>query len=115
MAAFGFAHPPPHVIEAGMAVSVLVAAVNILVPRFGARWAVAFGFGLLHGFGFARSFIGTALPRTGLWQALLSFNLGIELAVLAIAIVVLEGAFALGSSLGESRLALAVQMRPKRP
>jgi len=115
MAAFGFAHPPPHLIEAGMAASVLVAAANVLVPRFGARWAVAFGFGLLHGFGFARAFIGTTFPRTGLLQALLSFNLGVELAVLVIAIVVFQGAFALGSPPGHRRLALAVQMRPKRP
>lgn len=114
MAAFGFAHPPQYLVEAGIALSVSVAALDNLVPVIGARrWAVAFAFGLLHGFGFARSLLDGGLPRAGLLQALFSFNLGIELAVLAVAIVFLEGAFALrGSPL---RLSLAAPGRPHRP
>lgn len=116
MATFGFVRPPLRLVEAGIALSVVVAALDNLVPVVGSRrWAVAFGFGLLHGFGFARFLAGKGLPRTGLLQALFGFNLGIELAVLAVAIVVLEGAFALRASPGDQRLALAVQMRPKRP
>lgn len=116
MATFGFVHPPLRLIEAGIVLSVLVAALDNLVPLFRSRrWAVAFFFGLLHGFGFANSLIGTGLPRSGLLPALFSFNLGIELGVLAIAIVFLEGAFALRGSPASGSLALAVDTRPKRP
>ena len=115
MAAFGFAHPPPHLIEAGIALSIVAAVLVNLVPFFRSRgWAVAFGFGLLHGFGFARSLLGAGLPRAGLLQALFSFNLGIELAVLAVAIVFLEGAFALRAGPVSRRLALGYG-RPQRP
>ena len=115
MAAFGFAHPPAHLIEAGIALSVAAAVLVNLVPFFrSGGWAVAFGFGLLHGFGFARSLLDAGLPRTGLLAALFSFNLGIELAVLAVAIVFLEGAFALRAAPGARRLALGYG-RPQRP
>ena len=112
MAAFQLVQPPLGLVEAGIALSVLVAALDNFVPLFGSRrWAVAFGFGLLHGFGFARALAGAGLPRTSLLEALFSFNLGIELAVLAVATVFLEGAFALR---GSPRLAFAAHPPPKR-
>ena len=42
-------------------------------------WLAAFGFGLLHGFGFAGALRDIGLPTEDLWVALLSFNIGIEL------------------------------------
>lgn len=42
-------------------------------------WAMAFVFGLLHGFGFAGALRDLGLPEDALWMALLLFNLGIEL------------------------------------
>ena len=42
-------------------------------------WAMAFVFGLLHGFGFAGALRDIGLPDDTLWLALLLFNLGIEL------------------------------------
>jgi hypothetical protein len=50
---------------------------------------VAFGFGLLHGFGFAGALTEAGLPSVDLPLALLSFNLGIELGQLAFVAVVL--------------------------
>src|SRR5690606_9239075 len=41
-------------------------------------WLVAFGFGLLHGFGFATGLSATGVPQSELPVALLSFNLGVE-------------------------------------
>ena len=46
-------------------------------------WAVAFLFGLLHGFGFASGLTGLGLPRTEIPLALLLFNLGVEIGQLA--------------------------------
>jgi hypothetical protein len=44
-------------------------------------------FGLVHGFGFASVLAETELPRRGAVWALLAFNVGIELAQLAIVLV----------------------------
>jgi hypothetical protein len=48
------------------------------------RVAVAFAFGLVHGFGFAGVLAEMDLPRARLAQALLGFNLGVELGQLAV-------------------------------
>jgi hypothetical protein len=48
------------------------------------RAAVAFGFGLVHGLGFAGVLAELALPRHRLVPALLGFNVGVELGQLAI-------------------------------
>jgi hypothetical protein len=45
----------------------------------GRRWPLALGFGLVHGLGFAGALSELALPRAGLAEALVSFNLGVEL------------------------------------
>ncbi|WP_394827980.1 HupE/UreJ family protein [Pendulispora albinea] len=47
-------------------------------------WLVAFAFGLIHGLGFAGALGELELPRGALGLALLSFNVGVELAQLAI-------------------------------
>ncbi len=48
------------------------------------RALVAFGFGLVHGFGFAGVLAEMALPRARLAPALIGFNVGVELGQLAI-------------------------------
>jgi hypothetical protein len=47
------------------------------------RAVVAFGFGLVHGFGFAGVLADLALPRARLVPALLGFNVGVEIGQLA--------------------------------
>ena len=42
-------------------------------------WVVAFGFGLIHGFGYASGLADLGLPRGELLLALLLFNIGIEI------------------------------------
>ena len=56
---------------------------------------VAFGFGLMHGFGFASVLTDLGLPRDALVLALVGFNVGVELGQLAIVIVFLPLAYAL--------------------
>jgi HupE / UreJ protein len=51
-------------------------------PRF--RLPLVFGFGLVHGLGFASVLREIGLPRTGLVLSLVSFNLGVEVGQLAV-------------------------------
>ncbi len=53
----------------------------------GLRAAVAFAFGLIHGFGFAGILMELALPTDRLVAALFGFNVGVELGQLAVVIV----------------------------
>ena len=84
----------PPLVETMIAVSILYMALeNIVGANAGRRWFIAFGFGLIHGFGF--SFLLTErLQFAGahLLTALLAFNVGVELGqllVLAIAVPLL--------------------------
>ncbi len=80
---------PPRLVESIIALSVLVTAINNLHPVFPAsRWQLAFGFGLVHGFGFASILIDLGLPHDALINSLLGFNLGVEVGQLAIVILV---------------------------
>jgi hypothetical protein len=58
-------------------------------------WVVAFAFGLLHGFGFASGLSTTGMARLAIPQALLWFNVGVELGQLTFVglILALERAF----------------------
>ena len=82
--------------ETVIALSVLLAALNNLRPVVvGARWQVALGFGLIHGFGFASVLGDMGLPDGARALALLAFNLGIEAGQLAIVAAAVPAAFAL--------------------
>ena len=52
-------------------------------------WAIAFGFGLLHGFGFAGALADIGLPEQARAMALLLFNVGVEIGQLMIVGVLL--------------------------
>lgn len=71
--------------ESVIALSIVVVAIENIVSRQ-IRWRfwTASLFGLVHGFGFASVLAEAELPRRGAVWALLAFNLGIELAQLAI-------------------------------
>jgi hypothetical protein len=85
LASFHVVAVPARVIEPLIAATVLTAALNNLRPIVTQRLAaVAFSFGLVHGFGFAEVLAPLALPARDLALALLGFNLGVELGQLAI-------------------------------
>jgi hypothetical protein len=74
----------------------VLAALDNLRPYLpGKRWLIAFGFGLIHGLGFASALGPMDLPALDLAGALLGFNLGIEAAQLAIALAFLAAAYPL--------------------
>jgi hypothetical protein len=96
LATLGFVALPSRWVEATIAASVVLAALNNLRPVFqGRRWAMAFGFGLVHGFGFASVLADLGLPQDALALALFGFNVGVELGQLAIVIAFLPLAYAL--------------------
>ena len=84
-ATLGFVHVPGPPVEAGIALSIVFVAAEIvhggqgrigLTERF--PWIVAFTFGLLHGFGFATALSEVGLPQSAIPVALLFFNVGVE-------------------------------------
>ena len=78
---------------------VVVAALNNVRPLvLSRRWAVAFGFGLIHGFGFATVLAELGLPSDALLIALVGFNLGVEVGQLAIVALFLPLAYSLRRS-----------------
>ena len=96
LATLGLVALPSRLVESSIAASVVLAALNNLFPVFqGRRWAVAFGFGLIHGFGFASVLADLGLPQAILALALVGFNLGVEAGQLAIVAAFLPLAYAL--------------------
>jgi hypothetical protein len=96
LAAMSVVTLPSRLVESTIALSVVLAALNNLWPVVaGRRWAVAFGFGLIHGFGFASVLADLGLPRDTLVLALVGFNLGVETGQLAIVSLFLPVAYAL--------------------
>lgn len=85
LAALDIVTLPSKFVESVIALSVVLAALNNIFPRVSERiWAVAFGFGLIHGFGFANVLENLDLPTETLVIALFSFNIGVELGQLVI-------------------------------
>ncbi|MGH7241960.1 MAG: HupE/UreJ family protein [Phycisphaerales bacterium] len=109
LAATGMVVAPPRVIEPLIALSIAAVAVENIVSSGGKgekrahpptsslgegasermRAAIVFGFGLVHGLGFASAFAEMELPRAVLVPALVGFNVGVEVGQL----IVLCGAF----------------------
>ena len=85
LAALAIISIPSRITETAIALSVLLAALNNIWPVvYGRRWIVAFGFGLIHGFGFASVLADLGLPQDTLLIALVGFNLGVEAGQLVI-------------------------------
>ena len=86
LTALGVVAPPSAVIEALVALSILFLAVELVRVRRGGDsltirhpWMIAFAFGLLHGCAFAGALAEVGLPPGAVPQALLLFNLGVEI------------------------------------
>lgn len=107
LAVLGLVHLPSRLIESAIAASVVLAALNNLAPLVSERgWMVAFGFGLLHGFGFANALGDLGLQHGQLAVTLFSFNLGVEIGQLAIVSLFLPLALSLRRLVFYRRLVL---------
>ncbi len=94
-AAMQWVRLPSRLVESVIAASIFIAALHNFLPRTaGGRSAwLAFGFGLIHGFGFAGALSEIGAEGAPLWHTLLAFNLGVEVGQLAIVAVFLPCAY----------------------
>jgi hypothetical protein len=110
LAALDIVRIPSSIIEPAIAASIVyVAAENFLSRDVDKRWRDTFGFGLIHGFGFASALQEFGLPRSALIPALASFNLGVEIGQIAIVSLVVP------ALLGMDRLLAYSNERPALP
>jgi len=91
LSTFDIVRLPSSAIELLIAVSIVyVGLENVLRRDLKWRWLVTFGFGLIHGFGFASALRELGIGSgAGVALRLVSFNAGVEIGQLAITIVVL--------------------------
>lgn len=111
-ATFGWIGVPERAVNVCIALSIVVVAVEILRQRNGDSswsverpWLVAFGFGLLHGLGFASALTDIGLPEENIPSALLFFNIGVELGQLGFVLLVL--------ALGQAHRQLQATLSPR--
>jgi len=112
MATFNVVVFPSRVVEPLIASSIIYVSVENLVRRGEptGRWLLTFGFGLIHGLGFASVLreMGVGDRAGGVLMPLFSFNLGVELGQLTVAAVLLALLWKLRSKpLFAARLAAA--------
>ena len=96
----GYVQLPPSLVEPLIAASIVYVAVeNIFMSQYRPwRTAVVFGFGLLHGLGFASVLGDIGLDPARFITGLIGFNIGVELGQLAvIAVAFLTVGFWFGS------------------
>ena len=97
IATLGYASVPSPPLNAAIALSILFLGPEIVrvwrgQTSFTIRhpWVVAFGFGLLHGFGFATGLTTVGMPTAEIPLALLMFNVGVELGQIIFVILILQ-------------------------
>jgi hydrogenase/urease accessory protein HupE len=113
LAALDIVHIPSSIIEPAIAASIVyVAAENFLSSDFEKRWRDTFGFGLIHGFGFASALQEFGLPRSALIPALASFNLGVEIGQIAIISLVVPALLGMDRLYANGHGAAAQSIRP---
>ncbi|MGF1502335.1 MAG: HupE/UreJ family protein [Paracoccaceae bacterium] len=98
---FGFVGVPELYVNALIALSIVFVGVEVIRAQQGRSsftlrhpWIVAFGFGLLHGMGFANALVALGLPSEAVPYALVAFNLGVEAGQIAFVLGVIALAWA---------------------
>lgn len=87
--ALNFITLPSRWVEVGIAITVALAALNNIFPLVLRLGWLTFGFGLLHGMGFAGALGELGLPNDQKTLTVLAFNLGVEVGQMAIVAIVL--------------------------
>jgi hypothetical protein len=97
LAALDVVRPPIAFIEILIALSIAVAALNLIWPLMGEKtWRLAFGFGLIHGFGFASVLADLTSGTSQTVVALAGFNIGVEVGQLGLLLVLFPLFYAVG-------------------
>jgi hydrogenase/urease accessory protein HupE len=90
LATFNVVYLPSRIVEPLIAASIIyVGLENLWRQDLQQRWLLTFGFGLIHGLGFATVLRDMGLGESGTVLPLLAFNSGVELGQMAIALLVL--------------------------
>ena len=85
----GIIELPSALVESVIAISIILAALHNIRPVLVNReWIIAFGFGLIHGFGFAGLLADLGLTQSRRLVSLFGFNLGIEIGQAVIILLV---------------------------
>jgi hydrogenase/urease accessory protein HupE len=102
-ATLGFLRLPQGEVELGIALSLVLVALEVVRGRVRPRepFVLASAFGLLHGYGFAGALSETGLPPHEIPLSLFAFNLGVEVGQLGVVLVLLPCAW-LTSRLSEA-------------
>lgn len=112
LAALGIVNIPGSIVEPLIALSIVYVAVENIFTDGLSRWrpAIIFGFGLLHGLGFASVLAEFGLPEGSFIPALIGFNIGVEvgqLAVIAVAFLCVTKAID-NSKKGDANIPMAI-------
>jgi hydrogenase/urease accessory protein HupE len=84
-ASMGWVVPPARAVEIGIALTIVYVALrNLFEDRPRRLWPEAFGFGLVHGLGFAGALAQTLSAEPQKLRALFGFNLGVEIGQLCV-------------------------------
>lgn len=93
VATFNLVNVPSKIVEPLIAATIVYVGVEniILHGKPKGRWMLTFGFGLIHGFGFASVLrdLGVASAAGGVAMPLFAFNLGVEIGQIAVAAILL--------------------------
>ena len=86
LAASGVITPSSSLVEPLIAFTIAFVALENLIFKDMTKWrpVVVFGFGLIHGLGFAGFFGELGLPPGQFWSALIGFNVGVEIGQLSV-------------------------------
>lgn len=109
MATLGLISIGSRLVESIIAISIGIAALNILLPRVGSNAAwVVLAFGLFHGFGFASVLRELAIPEEYLLWSLVGFNVGVEIGQLTIVGIVVPILFLIRNAAFYPRLLMPI-------
>jgi hydrogenase/urease accessory protein HupE len=104
LAALDIVRIPSAITEPAIAATIIYVAVeNFFSHDVRNRWRDTFGFGLIHGFGFASALQEFGLPRSALAPALASFNIGVEIGQVVIVSAALPLLLLVDRAFGEQR------------
>jgi len=102
LATLGVLHVPSQPLGAAIALSIVILAMELVRFERGKTsltirnpWVVSFGFGIIHGLGFAGGLTALGLPRSEIPLALLFFNIGVEIGQLLFILMVLMVVYSL--------------------
>ncbi len=99
------------IVESVIAFSIcFVALENLFKKKVNYRWLVTFGFGLIHGFGFASVLQELIVGKSNLLVSVVSFNLGVEVGQLMIFLVLLPVLYLLKSKMEFRKVTFGVSL-----